>query len=212
LPMLSSGTSGKSDFLHAADLLNAAVARDPSFLQAYCLLAYVHDDLYFYNIDHTPARLALAEAAVQAALPLRPDAGEPHRARPIHLDWGYLDYDGALTELELAGRSMPNDSRIFAVTSAIQTRQGRLEEAVRSLERAIELDPRNVNTLCQTALRHGSARRYAEQKFKLDRALSIAPNDAEVEAERAFVEVDWKAETGPLHQLIYQIRATNPAV
>src|SRR5437773_10159449 len=80
LPMLSSGTSGKSDFLHAADLLNQAVARDPSFLQAYCLLAYVHDDLYFFNIDHTPARLALAEAAVQVAFRLRPDAGETHLA------------------------------------------------------------------------------------------------------------------------------------
>jgi serine/threonine-protein kinase len=212
LPMLSSGTSGKSDFLHAADLLNQAVARDPSFLQAYCLLAFVHDDLYFFNIDHTPARLALAEAAVQAAFRLRPDAGETHLARAIHLDWGYLDYDGALAELEIAGRSLPNDSRIFAVTGAIQTRQGRLEEAVRSLERAIELDPRNVNTLCQAALRYGVARRYAEQKFKLDRALSIAPNDVEVKAERAFVEVDWKADTGPLHQLIDEIRATNPAV
>ena len=53
-------------FLQADDLLNQAVARDPSFLQAYCLLAFVHDDLYFFNIDHTPARLALAEAAVQA--------------------------------------------------------------------------------------------------------------------------------------------------
>jgi TolB-like protein/Tfp pilus assembly protein PilF len=212
LPMLSSGTSGKSDFLHAADLLNQAVARDPSFLQAYCLLAFVHDDLYFFNIDHTPARLALAEAAVQAAFRLRPDAGETHLARAIHLDWGYLDYDGALAELEIAGRSLPNDSRIFAVTGAIQTRQGRLEEAVRSLERAIEVDPRNVNTLCQAALRYGVARRYAEQKFKLDRALSIAPNDVEVKAERAFVEVDWKADTGPLHQLIDEIRATNPAV
>ena len=30
-------------------------------------------------------------------------------------------------------------------------------------------------------------------------------------AERAFVEVNWKADTGPLRQLIDDIRATNPA-
>ena len=212
LPMLSSGGSWKSDFLHAADLLNQAVARDPSFLEAYCLLAYVHDDLYFFNIDHTSARLALAEAAVQAAFRLRPDAGETHLARAIHLDWGYLDYEGALAELEIAGHSLPNDSRIFAVTGAIRTRQGRLEEAIRSFEQAIELDPRNLNRLSQAALRYGVARRYAEQKFKLDRALSIVPNDVEIKAERAFVEVDWKADTGPLHQVIDEIRATNPAI
>ena len=55
------------------------------------------------------------------------------------------------------------------------------------------------------------ARRYTEQKSKLDRALTIAPNDVAVKAERALLEVDWKADTGPLHQLIDEIRATNPA-
>ena len=54
-------------------------------------------------------------------------------------------------------------------------------------------------------------RRYAEQKSKLDRALSVAPNDVRIKADRAFVEVDWKADTGPLHQVIDEIRATNPA-
>src|SRR5437870_11517566 len=54
-------------------------------------------------------------------------------------------------------------------------------------------------------------RRYAEQKSKLDRALTVAPNDVNLKADRAFVEVDWKADTGPLHQLIDEIRATNPA-
>ncbi|PYJ79231.1 MAG: hypothetical protein DME69_05570, partial [Verrucomicrobia bacterium] len=48
-------------------------------------------------------------------------------------------------------------------------------------------------------------------KSKLDRALTVAPNNLEVKAERAFLELDWKADTGPLHQLIDQIRATNPA-
>jgi tetratricopeptide (TPR) repeat protein len=54
-------------------------------------------------------------------------------------------------------------------------------------------------------------RRYAEQKSKLDRALTVAPNDVNLRADRAFVEVDWKADTGPLHQVIDEIRATNPA-
>ena len=66
-----------------------------------------------------------------------------------HLYNGYLDYDGALAELEVARRSLPNDSRIFAVMGYIQRRQGRWEESIRNLERAIELDPRNVNTLRQ---------------------------------------------------------------
>ena len=34
-----------------------------------------------YRFDRTPARLALAEAAIEAAFRLRPDAGEAHLAR-----------------------------------------------------------------------------------------------------------------------------------
>jgi TolB-like protein/Tfp pilus assembly protein PilF/predicted Ser/Thr protein kinase len=198
-----------ADNLKAIDLLNQAVARDPSFLKAYCLLALAHDQLYSH-FDHTPARLALAEAAVREAFRIRPNAGEAHWARACHLYNGYLDYDGALAELEVARRSLPNDSWIFRLMGSIQRRQGRWEESTRNLERAIELDPRDLRILFQTGLSYGIARRYAEQKSKLDRILTIKPDDVEVKAERAFVDVDWKADTGPLHQLIDEIRATNP--
>ena len=63
------------------DLLNQAVARDPSFFEAYCSLARAHDQLYFFGHDHTPARLASAEAAVEEAFRIRPNAGEAHLAR-----------------------------------------------------------------------------------------------------------------------------------
>ena len=89
----------------SADLLNQAVARDPSFLEAYCQLAYAHDALYFFGHDHSAERLALAEAALKAAFRLQPDSGEAHLARARHLYWGYLDYDGALAELEIARRN-----------------------------------------------------------------------------------------------------------
>jgi TolB-like protein/Tfp pilus assembly protein PilF/predicted Ser/Thr protein kinase len=201
---------GGQDVLRAIDLLNQAVARDPSFFKAYCLLAAAHDQLYFVG-DHTPGRLAAAEAAVREAFRIRPNAGEAHLARAFHLYNGYLEYDGALAELEIARRSLPNNPRIFSVTGYIQRRQGRWEEAIRSLERAIELDPRDLDRLYQTGGSYGGARRYAEQKSKLDRMLTIMPNDVAIKAEHAFVEVDWKADTGPLHQLIDEIRTTNPA-
>jgi tetratricopeptide (TPR) repeat protein len=82
---------------------------------------------------------------------------------------------------------------------------------MRNFERAIELDPRSLNTLGNIADSYGGARRYAEQKSTLDRMLTIAPNDVEAKAARVFVEVDWKADTGPSHQLINEIRTTNPA-
>ncbi len=206
-----SGWATKEDVLQVIILLNQAVARDPSFFKAYCLLAAAHDYLCFFGLDHTPARLASAEAAIQEAFRIRPNAGEAHLARAGHLYNVYLDYDGALAELEIARRSLPNDSRIFFRMGLIQRRQGRWEESMRNFERAIEIDPRNLNTLRNIGDSYGGARRYAEQKSTLDRMLTIEPNNLEVKAERALVEVDWKADTGPLHQMIDEIRTTNPA-
>src|SRR4029077_12278108 len=148
----------------AVDLLNQAIARDPSFFDAYCQLAWVNDVVYIRGYDHSSARLALADAAVQAASRLRPDAGETHLARGQNLYQGYLDYDGALAELELARQTLPNDSRVFLWTGLIKRRQGRWKECLENLERGIDLDPRNFFLLEQTAFSYQVLRRYAEEK------------------------------------------------
>jgi TolB-like protein/Tfp pilus assembly protein PilF/predicted Ser/Thr protein kinase len=207
-PTYRGGTADSGQ--QAIDLLNQAVARDPSFLEAYCALALAHDQLYFFGLDHTAAGLASAEAAIQEAFRIRPNAGEAHLARAHHLYNGYLDYDGALAELEIARQTLPNDPRIFRLTGYIQRRQGHWEGSTRYLERALELDPRNLNTLHNLGDSYGSLRRYAEQKSNFDRILAIEPNHLAVKAERAFVEVNWKADLGPLRKLIDEIRATNP--
>ena len=203
--------NARANLLEAADLLNQAVTRDPAFFKAYCQLAHTHDRLYFLGYDHTPARLALAEAAIEAAFRLRPNAGEAHLARAQNLYRGYLEYDAALAELEVAGQTLPNDAGVFELKGYIQRRQGKQEEAVRSLERAIDLDPRNTFTLQQIALSYHHLRRFAEEKSVLDRALAIEPNDVDTKEARAFVEFHWKADARPLHQMLDSIRATNPA-
>jgi TolB-like protein/Tfp pilus assembly protein PilF len=203
--------NSRENLLQAANLLNQSVAHDPSFFQAYCQLAHTHDRIYFLGYDHTPARLALAEAAIETAFRLRPDAGEAQLARAQNLYRGYLEYDAALAELEVAGQTLPNNAGVFELKGYIQRRQGKQEEAVRSLERAIELDPRNIFTLQQIGLSYHHLRRYAEEKSVLDRALAIEPKDVDTKVARAFVEFHWKADTRPLHQMLDSIRATNPA-
>ena len=207
---LLASRNAKANLLEAVDVLNHAVARDPSFFNAYCLLASTHDRLYFFGDDHTPARLALAEAAIEAAFRLRPDAGEAHLARAQNLYRGYLDYDAALAELEVAAKTLPNDAGVFELRGYIQRRQGKQQEAVRSLERAIDLDPRNSFTLQQIALSYRHLRRFAEEKSVLDRALAIEPNDIDTKLERAAVDFYWKADPRPLHQMVESIRAANP--
>ncbi|HEY4272358.1 MAG TPA: FlgO family outer membrane protein [Candidatus Udaeobacter sp.] len=202
--------AARQSWLHAVDLLNQAVSRDPSFFRAYCQLAYVHNALYFFGHDGTPARLAMAEAAVQAAFRLRPDAGEAHLARAWNLYWGHLDYNGALAELEVARKSLPNNPQTFYLTGLIQRRQGHWEDSVRSLERSAELDPRNSEVFQQVAVNYAALGRYAQQQLWLGRILAFEPDNDGMKAVLAAIDFEWKANTRPLHQLIDLVRATNP--
>jgi TolB-like protein/Tfp pilus assembly protein PilF len=195
----------------AIEFLNQAVARDPAFFEAYCQLVYAHGYAYSVVGDHTPARLASAEAALQAAARLRPEAGETHLARATYLYYCLRDYNGALAELEAARRSLPNDPRIFELSGRILRRRGQQEEGLRDLERSVELDPRNVFTLQQLAISYQHLRRYPEAAAVLDRALTIVPNDVATKTQRALVDFDWKAETRPLHQTIDSILAAGPS-
>src|SRR5438067_1458221 len=179
--LLTAGLSatGEPDERKAIELLDEAVKRDPSFFDAYCQLAYAHEQLYaITGFDHTPARLALAEAAVQAATRLRPDAAETHLARAQYLYNGLRDYAGALAELEIARRGLPNDPRLFELTGYILRRRGQQEEGLRNLERSVELDPRNFYTLQQIAVSYQFLGRFAESIAALDRALAIVPDNA----------------------------------
>lgn len=196
--------------LEAVHLLNQAVERDPEFALAYYQLALAHDQLYFSGIDHSPARLALAEAAIQSFTRLLPNSGEAHLALARHLYWGYLDYDHARKELSLAVRSLPNESSVYVLAGYIDRRQGRWDESTKNLERAVELDPRNTNVLQQLANSYLCLRRYANAERVLDRAIAVDPKDANTRAFRAGIELRWHADPRPLRSVIETVVTKDP--
>jgi tetratricopeptide (TPR) repeat protein len=132
-------------------------------------------------------------------------------ARANYLYYGRRDYAGALAELESARRVLPNDPRLFELTGYILRRRGQQEEGLRNLQRAVELDPRNFDTLQQIALSYQQLGRYAESIAALDRALSTVPDNVETRANRDLFEFFWKGDTRPLHQTIDAILAQGPS-
>jgi TolB-like protein/Tfp pilus assembly protein PilF len=200
--MLSYYGDVREKYLQAVDLLNQAIARDPSFFLAYCQLAHAHDTLYFLGYDHTAERLTAAEAAVQEAFRLRPDAGEAHLARAENLYQGHLDYDGALAELAIARQLLPNHPRVFELTAYIANRQGKSEEWVSNLKRAVELDPRNSFLLYQLSESLLYTRRYEQAARAADSAVAIEPDDVEMKVLRGIIDFTWKADTRLLHHTL----------
>src|SRR5213082_147821 len=201
----------KENLLQATQLLEQAIARDPTFFLAYCRLAEAHDLIYFLGIDHTPARLALANRAIQTALRLRPNSGEAHLAVAEHLYRGYRDHDGALAELTLARRALPNEPLVFELTGFITRRQGRWEESTNDLKRALELDPRNLFLFQQLSFTYELQRRYRDLATVLDQALKLVPSDPETRVARASIDLAERADPKPVHTTIEAVVAENPA-
>ena len=197
----------------AMRLLNEAVARDPQFLLAWCLLSKAHVDYYWYGYDHTSSRLDLVNAAAQAALRLQPDSGEAHLALAKYYYRGFRDYDRALSELAVARRTLPNNAEVFAYMAYIGQRQGHWEEATRNLERALERDPHNLDTVQQMAISYVLQRRYADAVRTYDRALTIEPGDpGNLRILRAHVTVQWRADVKPLQTIWAKMLAEDPSV
>ena len=192
-------------------LLEQAVAYDPTFMLAYCELAKAHDYAYHLGVDRTPARVALAKDARDAALRLGPDRAEPHLAAAsvaFHCD---LDYETALKEVDIARRILPNDASVFALPAYIHRRQGHWENCATDLERAVQLDPRSVWLLQDTAQTYQFLRRYPEAAAAWDRTLGVAPSDPNTRVWRALVDMDSRADTQPVHDVIEKIISEDPS-
>lgn len=201
----------KDFLLQAVDLLNKAVARDPEFVSAYCQLAKAHGRIYAFDIDHSSTRRDLAEDAVRNAEYLAPHDGETHLARARFLLDCDLNFGAARKELAVAEVLLPNDSELRLLAGYIARRQGRWNESLSSLEKAIQLDPRNFSLWQEIGLNYHLLRRYPEMRTAADQAVAIAPDDGLTRAFRAFVELVSSGNTGPLHKTIHDVIAKNPA-
>ncbi len=197
----------REDFFKAVQLLDQAIVRDPVFLLAHCQLAYVHGQIYLYNFDHTETRLALAETSVKAAVQLEPDSGETHLAQASHFYWGYLNYDRAREELAKAQHALPNNTRIFWILGLIDRRQGRWDEAIRNLERAVDLDPRNASTIEDLGSTYSWLRKYEEAIAMANRALALEPRSIKLRTWPASIAVHAQADISPLRAVVNTIEA-----
>jgi TolB-like protein/tRNA A-37 threonylcarbamoyl transferase component Bud32 len=205
---LSTGT--KEDLFQAVQLLDQAIARDSSFFDAYCQLAGAHDRIYFGGLDHTDARLKLAETVIQSIQQLRPESGEAHLALAQHYYYAYRDYDRARQELVLARLTLPNESRIPLLAGYIDRRQGRWEKSLEEIGQALELNPRDFSILQQIALTYEALGRYNEMAATLDRALTIAPKDVPSRVRRALVDLEDRADPKAFETTIDAVLADDP--
>jgi serine/threonine protein kinase/Flp pilus assembly protein TadD len=174
--LISFGTEIET-FKKGVSLLQEATQKDPKFALAYCLIAKAHDFLYRDKLDHTPERRALADAAVNEALQLRPDLAEVHLAVAFHLYACSEDLDRARVQIAIAAQSLSNNSDLLELSALIDRVQGRWENATADLEKAASLDPRNPELLQVLAWQYFYVRRYRDAERVEDHLIELEPNE-----------------------------------
>jgi TolB-like protein len=174
---MANNPGAKQYLLQGISLLQEAVRRDPNFVLAYCLICETQLDLYWYGFDHTPARREQARQALQMAERIQPDNGEVHIQKGLFAYHGFRDYATAHVEFELARKSLPNSARLYNLLGAVNRRQARWDDTLKSYDRAMELDPRNFVVFEEAAFTYGGLDQTEKADKLLKRAVELSPKD-----------------------------------
>jgi serine/threonine protein kinase len=194
-------TQGWGPLFTAGQLLADATDRDPNFALAWARLAWTHDNLYFFNADHTEARRQAAQAALDKALHLRPDLGQVHFSAAIHL-FANRDYPAVQRELEIARQTMPNSARLLGLMAATQARQGQWRDAIDNINRALELDPKNFSLMIIRFDFYLYHRRYDDLRRLYQEASEAGMDSVSVDFNRAETALGEHGDTSLFHGLL----------
>ncbi|MEE9161662.1 MAG: tetratricopeptide repeat protein, partial [Candidatus Neomarinimicrobiota bacterium] len=170
----------------AIQMVEQALALDPTFALAHARLSGMHTSVYWYHEDHTQERLALAKAAVDQALDLDPDLPEAHFALGQYYYQGQLDYDRALKEFAITLQGLPSHALTWAYIGYVYRRKGDMEKALANLLKAYELDPRSFETASNLGGTYHLMRNYPAAERYHTRGITLAPE--------MFYSYFWKAE------------------
>jgi serine/threonine-protein kinase len=166
----------EEQFRLAAQMFERAIELDPNFALAFLGLTEALSILVHYRYDLTEENISKAKAAVDRVLELQPELPEGHMALGFYYYFCHKDYDRALTELAIAEKDLPNNSRIPEHIGYILSRQGNFEESVDNLKKAFELSPKNPLLTRELGDRYQTLRRYQEAEHYFDLSISLAPD------------------------------------
>ena len=161
--------------LRAVDLLGKAIARDPNFVLAHCLLVHTSLIVYWTSGRANLAHRDRAEIALREAQRIAPDAGETHLAAATYYHYGIRDYDRALEQLDIAARLLPNSADVFHSSALVERRLGRWSDALRHFSKANELNPRDPSGITHLIMTHIFLRHFTEADKLTDRAIAAFP-------------------------------------
>lgn len=142
------GHARRSEYERAETLIKQVIALDSEFPQAWLLMSEVYAGYYWFGIDVRPSMLDSALVCIERARKLRPEMPEVTLATGQYY-YRLRDYGRAMQEYSVVINDRPNDPEALYYLGALWRRQGFFNQAIETFERAVSLDPFNVQYLIE---------------------------------------------------------------
>lgn len=170
--------SERERWTEGTDLLEAAVARDPTFARAWSTLTKAHSGFVHFAWDRSDARIEQARRALARCQEIDPQSVWTQIAAGYFAYWGERDYETATQAFRRAHALRPDDAETMGAIGYVLRRQARFDEALEWMVRAREASPADWQFYLNTAETLGLLRRYDEALEQVDQAIRLQPDRA----------------------------------
>ena len=161
------GSTLQDNATKAIPLLESAIAGDPKFTLAYCMLG----DAQLILDDPVKAK-----QAIDTGLRISPNSAEAHLVLARYfLHYDIEDVAAGEKELNLAAGALPGRVEVFNLRAEVEEKKGKWKEALHDREKAAELDPREGTTAEKLGQLYLTLRWYSNAERLLDHWIAIAP-------------------------------------
>ncbi len=134
---------------------------DPNFALAWARLSRVSAHIYFSGgVETTSAQRDAAKRALENAQKLEPNSPETLLALGYYQYHVLRDYGLAKTTFGRVSKMLPSNSEVPMALGRVARREADWDESIAYFEKALALDPRNVQALVDSALTYGMLRQF----------------------------------------------------
>ncbi len=169
----------------AIDYFQRAVEQDPNYALAYAIMADCYYLQLFYGYDSAPDRIGNAKAAAERALLLDASVAEAHVAAAM-VKCYQKDGQAGMESLRHALALNPNLAIAHQRYAWVLSGFGHLDDAVREMKRAQELDPLSPANNTALGIILAFARQFRGSLEYCYKAAELAPNEALIQENLAF--------------------------
>ena len=177
----------------AIELFEKAIALDPNYVEAYSLLSRSYSNLFadFGQRDAGPK----AKLAAERALDLAPERPESHWAVGAYYARVTRELERAENHYAVARKGLPNSAELLAEMGWVQKSSGKWDQAVLSLEEAVELDPQSFWPIMSLGHTYFEMRRYIKAEQYLNRCMARFPDSPFPHFWKVLLYLSWDGDT-----------------